>query len=164
MVISGAVYADSVSVDRLISPLWLVPQPNNVPAMVKVGKCLVSLKKSVLALKEYYAHITPLSQPRYPSFLVPDKDLKYCSQIKPHLFKATLSGVPVIVKFTTQYCEELHKILECKSMAPKLLYFNDVTSQYKMVVVQELQDSVPINKYLLQNPESQHSAASVSQV
>ena len=58
----------SMYVDRLTDPVWLVPQPQNVPAMMQIARTLKSLKFCIPKVKDYYKRPLPLSNPRFPAF------------------------------------------------------------------------------------------------
>lgn len=69
LTIYGAVYGGSVYVDRLVPPLWLVPQIKNSDAMLKIARTLTALKRAVNTLNEYQK-LKPLGNPRYPDFCI----------------------------------------------------------------------------------------------
>ena len=46
-IISGGAIGEGIYIDRLVSPLWLVPQTNNVQAMENTARTLRALKDSL---------------------------------------------------------------------------------------------------------------------
>ena len=170
MIISGAVYGQKVYVDRLVAPLWLVPQPNDNLAMYNIARTLKALSISMRRLEDYYCSLslssTPTSrspddQSRFPAFTSceekPNVRLRYTKEIKTHVFRAKwivgASEHNVIVKFAQSYCSEAHSILASANFAPELLYTGSV-GRFVVVVMKDLGDpAVHLKDYLANHPD-----------
>ena len=65
----------------------------------------------------------------------------------------TGQGREVVVKFTHTYCPEAHTTLAEKNYAPQLLFCDDVTSRYKMVVMEYLDQAIQMDTFMQERPE-----------
>ena len=152
LIISGGVIGEGIYIDRLVSPLWLVPQTNNVQAMEDTARTLRALKDSLLSLKRKYEECPGhcLRQPRFPIHQSFDShQIIYREEIKQHLFRGTVSDKPVVIKFTESYCSEAHQLLQARKFAPELVHMSRVSSRYLMIVMEELQNAVNLYNFLM---------------
>ena len=158
--IYGAIYTDTVVVDRLTPCLWLAFQPNNRSAMAQLAKTLKALKNALQRLQTYYDPDLPSAdaQAQFPCFREFDYEqqvtqITYTAEIKNHVFRAeTNTGKRVIVKFVERYGTDAHKACAREGFAPQLLSVKQVTSQYKMVVMEDVENATTLWSYLRSNP------------
>jgi hypothetical protein len=154
LTIYGAFYADSLYIDRLTPPIWLVDQCNNTKAMESIARTLKALLHSVQQLVSFSSLV---KQPMFPYLQEYDSDegkmyIHYTGQIQLHLFRAIIkqvgkSDANCIVKFTECYGEDVHKYLHEENLAPKL-YFTQKIGQFTAVVMNEIKDAMDIQSYL----------------
>ncbi len=159
MTIYGAVSVGHVYVDRLIPPVWLVPQIKNSDAMINTARVLKALKDAV---SERITYNVSLSQPDYPCLQGYDNDnndwvsIKYSKEVQPHVFSGSLSdGVEtknVIIKFAETYSVHVHNLLADSNYAPTLLYSTTI-GRFTAVIMEEV-EGVDVKKYLTENPSS----------
>lgn len=150
-----------ISIDRLASPLWLVPQTQNHLAMMEIARVLAALRRAAESLHQYYLNlpITPIVDPRFPAYNSFTHDgnvsvMKYESQMKPHLFQGTMDGgTKIVIKFCEAYSEDAHRLLENRGCTPKLYCCCRVTSRFKMVVM-EFVEGTHLRDYLSQESHS----------
>ena len=157
LTISGAVFGKYVYIDRLAHH-WLVQQPNDNDAMIRIAKTLKALQVCLSDMSKYYSQINSnqliLRQPRFPVYQdVNGSELTYHKEVEnySHLFHASLNGQDVVVKFAQTYCEEAHECLSTHGFAPKLISCDSV-GRFKAVVMEEVKDAVCIDTYLAKNP------------
>lgn len=153
--ISGAVFGQDIYIDRLAS-VWLVPQTQNHLAMLETARVLAALRRAIGSIKQFYHNLptTPTADPRFPAFnSIGNFVIKYECQLKPHLFRGTVDGARVVVKFCEAYCEEAHRLLENMGYAPKLYCCYPVSSRFKMIVM-EFVEGRQLCEYLSQEEPS----------
>ena len=147
LAIYGAVYGGCVAVDRLTPGLWLAFQPNNRPAMERLARTLKALKRALGELDKYYRTVALQSvshDPKFPCFCTYKTDeqeftITYTEEIKNHVFRGTTNtGNKVVVKFVVKYGSDAHKACAKAGFAPRLLSDEQVTSRYRMVVMEDL--------------------------
>ena len=177
--IYGAVYGEYVFVDRLVDPVWLVPQ--NEEAMIKIARMFRALKNAIKEIKKYYSPIImkdqpqfpkdqprfPKDQPRFPTFQSCYKGvIEYQVRIKRHMFKGILKynngqkNVDVVIKFTKRYCTEAHELMHWNGYAPPLIYYQERVegTQYAVIVMEYHQcftDAMHLDQYLKENPQDE---------
>jgi len=158
--VSGAVYADHLISQRLTDYVYLGPistRFNLAQKTRQVAHILRALKEGLHELEHFYGNLKP--QPRLnPSCFPPHfdsfSDGKYSFQIRyierlasgwseKAIFKAELRNNTsnrtsiVVVKFAISYCEEAHKLLASKGLAPALWYCQQVDAVGMWVVVMD---------------------------
>lgn len=149
MFVSGAVFADTVHVDRLTPPVWLVVQPLDEVEMIRTAKTLKALKTACIALERSVA----CPQPRFPAFCQFDENtLEYLEQIGLHLFKCIVkpSNVKCVVKFALRYCKEAHALLANAGYAPRLLHVG-MSSNFHVVVMEDVEGALTVDNYIAKN-------------
>lgn len=159
MAIYGAVYTDTVCVDRLTPCLWLAFQPNNRSAMAQLAKTLKALKNALERLETYYRDLPSAdTQVQFPYFRKfedihqQETKITYTAEIKNHVYRAkTNTDKRVIVKFVERYGTAAHEACASKELAPQLLSVQQVTSRYKMVVMEDLENATTLWDYLCHN-------------
>ena len=156
-IISGAVCTgEGVYVDRLVPPLWLVPQMLDMPAMVRIAKTFKALVKACLSL----VRPPPRPQPTFPCFFQFDGQVvTYTNSIKRNLFRGKLNEKNVIIKFCEAYGSDVHRFLAKHGLAPQLLHSCKI-GMFTVVVMDEVQNSVPINEYLRNHQGDQQNIRS----
>ena len=146
LTISGAVFGRYVFVDKLIDPVWLVPQ-HNEEAIFKIARIFKALKEAIGKIRQYYENATPVIQPRFPIFKSFDKgDIQYEEAIKSHTYEGTLTyygetePVNVIIKFVKQYSHEAHQFMHSKGYAPELIFYPEGVNgtRYKAIVTKKI--------------------------
>uniref|UniRef100_A0A1X7T660 Protein kinase domain-containing protein n=1 Tax=Amphimedon queenslandica TaxID=400682 RepID=A0A1X7T660_AMPQE len=166
--ISGAVFGEYVFVDRLVDPVWLVPQ--NEKAMIRIGRVFKALKYAIEEIKKYYRPIKDsqdqVNQPRFrfpvfKSFNRGKCRITYQERIKRHVFKGRLERdhkqpVDVIIKFTKRYCYKAHDLMYDKGYAPQLIHYQERVegTEYTVVVVKYIHGIIHLDEYLKNNPRS----------
>ena len=153
MMVSGAVVAKGVHVDRLIRPVWLVHQPYQKHAMICVARVMRALKVQLCDLVDLYIKAKAVEQPNYPFFQTPGDvgTLVYKKQIKPNVYVCLLNEKSkVVVKFVEgAYGIDVHKYLADQGYAPKVEYFNaDLTSRYQVVVMQFIESAITLDDHI----------------
>lgn len=141
LIISGCIFGEHPCVDRLVPPLWLVPQPHDNEAMIKIAIVFKALKRAMFALNAYYCNLPKIQNPRFPQYQSYEfegrkYEIKYTEQMKNHLFLGTVDNEKVVIKFTETYCEEAHTLLAELGYAPRLYWCGGVTSRFQMVVME----------------------------
>ena len=165
MAIYGAVYTDTVCVDRLTPCHWLTFQPHNHLAMEKLAKTFKALKVALNRLESYYSSFTDADTYQdqvYPVFKtftdeqnIPH-EITYSSKLKDHVFRGKTTNMNVIVKFVEQYSKEAHGILERVDLAPKLLCCKKATSRFYMVVMEDLANAQQLGSYINNETPIEH--------
>jgi serine/threonine protein kinase len=172
--ILGAVFTDKVIVQRLTDYIWVgMDSTLNEPHCNRVAQVMLSLRRSVEKLREYYIglHIITVGpsdvHPRFfPSIHSYSNDkgkavkFKYIKPLELDstcvtFLAETLTDSPksVVVKFVQRYGEEAHRVLAEKNLAPQLLYFGKVAVEHgdpsyghlRMVVMQYV-DGMTLDK------------------
>ena len=154
MFISGAVMAKKVYVDRLTMPVWLVLQPMNNGAMEHIARVFKSFKVAISQLKNHYNTVA-IDQPQYPVFQSyqdesgSTKLIQYYDEIRPHIFRATVDGRKVIVKFAQSYGDVVHKELAKNGFAPELFYCKKFEpTRFYVVVMEDMLDYKEIDDFV----------------
>ena len=154
--ISGAVYGKYVFVDRLVDPVWLVPQKEE--AMIRIARIFKALKEAIGEIQQYYENV-PVTQPRFPIFQSFYKGkIRYEKAIKRHTFKGTLTynngeredGEDVVVTFVKQYSREAHELMNFYGYAPQLIHYEERVggTQYTAIVMKYIANARPLDKFL----------------
>ena len=153
--ISGAVYGRYVFIDKLIDPVWLVPQ-HNEDAIIRIARIFKALKEAIRKIRQYYWNV-PVSQPRFPIFQSFYKgNIQYKEAIKPYMFKGNLTYYNgtrkdvVIVTFVKQYSREAHELMNFYGYAPKLIHYEERVggTQYTAIVMKYIPDARPLDEFL----------------
>ena len=133
MAIYGAVYTNTVCVDRMTPGLWLAFQPNNGLAMAQLARTLKALKVALGHLQQYYTNLPDCgTHVQFPCFRKfkdetsqqhqTETEIMYTAEIKNHVFRAkTDTDKNVIVKFVEKYGSDAHKACAVNGFAPRLL-------------------------------------------
>ena len=146
LTISGAVYGRHVFVDKLIDPVWLVPQ-HNEEAIIKIAQIFRALKKTIGEIQGYYEGKLAVTQPRFPAYQSFNQCLiHYDKAIKSHTYEGTLmqygnmEQVHVIIKFVKRYSCEAHEFMHEKGYAPKLIFHAEGVNgtRYKAIVTKKI--------------------------
>ena len=130
--ISGAVYGSHVFVDRLVDPVWLVPQ--NQKAMIRIARIFKALKDAIRAIRSYYT-VLPLpqyqqgqNQIRHPTVTLhkdeEEIDITYKKRIQANMFEDTRDENRqnhVIVHFVENYNRDAHDLMCTNNFAPNIL-------------------------------------------
>ena len=152
--ISGAVYGEYVIVDRLVDPVWLVPQREE--AMIRIARIFKALKEAIGKIQLYYALKTHVSQPKFPIFQSFYKgNIQYKEAIKRHTFKGILTypdktSERVFVTFVKQYSREAHELMGFYGYAPKLIHYEERVggTQYTAIVMKYIPNARPLDEFL----------------
>ena len=154
--IHGAIYTSTVCVDSLTS-LLLFFQPNNRPAMKKIGRTFKALKEALVDLKHFYSSGYRSTFPFFCKFSrKEDMDgrestIKYTGKIQNNVFRGTIDQQSVLVKFVDkqlQYGIDVHRFSAACGFAPELIHFQtDVTSRYSVVVMEYVENTSTFNKH-----------------
>ena len=161
--ISGAVYGSHVFVDRLVDPVWLVPDQKE-EAMIRITKIFKELKEAIGRIQLYYALKTHVSQPRFPIFQsFNEGKIQYEEAIKHHTFKGTLTyhdetSEPVFVTFVKRYSHETHELMVPHGHAPRLIHHEERVggTQYTAIVMEYIPDARPLDEFLLSEVVEQY--------
>ena len=156
MAISGTVLSDTACVDRLTT-VSLLYQPHDYKANTRLARTLKALKNALHRLQAHYRNLNTqlsaeevdqLKYPMFHSYTNADGntvDFVYTGKIKDNVFRA-ISKNPsrrLIVKFVIEYGTDAHKLCAEKGYAPILFDVKQVTTDYSMVVMEEVCDSKP---------------------
>ena len=160
-------YGRYVFVDRLVDPVWLVPQREE--AMIRIVRIFKALKKAIGEIQRYYQgyyrgdyrgdyeDIPPVSQPRFPIFQSFYKgNIQYEKAMKRHTFKGTLTyngaSEDVFVTFVKRYSHETHELMDSSGYAPKLIHYEERVggTQYTAIVMKYIPNARPLNELLLE--------------
>ena len=153
LIISGAVFGEGVYVDRLVPPLWLVMQPLENAAMIRVARTLKALAKACHELYSRRGHPHP-PQSLFPEFHeFNDSIVTYIETIQRNIFRGIVDGKSVIVKFCQTYGHTVHESLATAGLAPKLLHCKCI-GMFTAVVMDDVTDAVTVDEYLKDNPDS----------
>ena len=154
LIISGAVYGRYVFVDRLVDPVWLVPQREE--AMIRIARIFKALKEAIGEIKFYHALKIYESQKSFPIFQLFYKgNIQYEKAIKCHTFKGTLTynngtSEPVFVTFVKRYSLKTHELMAFHGDAPKLIHYEERVegTQYTVIVMEYIPDAMPLDEFL----------------
>ena len=159
--ISGAVYGKYVFVDRLVDPVWLVPDQKE-EAMIRIARIFKVLKEAIGRIQLYYALKNHVSQPRFPIFQsFNEGNIQYEKAIKRHTFKGTLTyhdetSEPVFVTFVKRYSHETHELMVRHRHAPRLIHHERVRyTQYTAIVMEYIPDVMPLDEFLLSEEDEE---------
>ena len=161
LIISGAVFGEGVYVDRLVPPLWLVMQPLENAAMIRVARTLKALAKACHDLQKYSRHGAD-SSGYPPQSLFPEFHefngyiMTYIETIQRNIFRGIVNGKSVIVKFCQTYGRAVHKSLVTAGLAPKLLHCKCI-GMFTAVVMDDVTDAITVDEYLKDNPNSEEN-------
>ena len=153
--IHGAIYTSTVCVDSLTS-LLLFFQPNDRPAMEKIGRTFKALKEALVDLKQFYSSGYCSTFPFFCKFSrKEDMDghestIKYTEKIQNNVFRGTIDQQSVIVKFVDKqlrYGIDVHRFSATCGFAPELIHFEDVTSRYSVVVMDYVENTSTFNRH-----------------
>ena len=166
LTISGAVYGRYVFVDKLIDPVWLVPQ-HNEEAIIRIARIFKALKEAIGKIQQYYEKV-PVSQPRFPIFQsFYNGNIQYEEAIKRHTFKGTFTypdktSEDVLVTFVKRYSRETHELMgfHGHGYAPQLIHYEERTggTQYTAIVMKYIPDVMPLDGFF------KHAAANYSNI
>lgn len=160
LIISGAVCGEGVYVDRLVPPLWLVMQPLENAAMMRVARTLKALAKACHKLQKYfYCHPGADSSGYPPQSLFPEFHkfdgciVTYIETIQRNIFRGIDNRKSVIIKFCQTYGRAVHESLVSAGLAPRLLHCECI-GMFTAVVMDDVTDAVTVDEYLKDNPDS----------
>ena len=155
LTISGAVFGRYVFVDKLIDPVWLVPQREE--AMIRIARIFKALKEAIRKIRQYYTKETRVTWPRFPIFQsFYNGNIQYEKAIKRHTFKGTLTyynngtSKNVVVTFVKRYSHETHKFMDSRKYAPQLIHYEERVggTQYTAIVMEYIPDAMPLDEFL----------------
>ena len=130
---------------------------------------LGALRRAIHSLKSYYHDVSgnsvsPSHNPFHPyptSFTTQDgsvKRFKYLSSMKGrNLFFGNIDdddGAAICVKFVTRYCEQAHRFLADRELAPRLHAVERLPGGQHMVVMDDVSnDYINLFKFIQDNPD-----------
>ena len=164
MTIYGGVHGRYITIDRLVSTIWLVPQPKDMVAMIHITRVLKAFKYAVKRLYSDHTSLKHVRQPRFPELHQFDNngdliEIEYTDYIQPHIFRGEikLQGEErkVIIKFADSYGWSVHECLAEEGYAPTLVHHQQF-GRFIAVVMDEVEHSVPIIDYVCENPDKLH--------
>ena len=159
--ISGAVYGKYVFVDRLVDPVWLVPQ--NQKAMIRIAQIFKALKDAIRAISNYYT-VLPLpqyqlgqNQIRHPTVTLhkinEEISITYTKIIQANMFEGTRDRNPIIVHFVENYNRDVHNLMHKNGLAPKILkYARAKETRYMAIIMEHINGATSFADYLKTNP------------
>ena len=155
LTISGAVYGRYVFVDKLIDPVWLVPQHND-EAIIKITRIFKALKEAYWKIQQYYEKNTKINYPRLPAYKPFNDDLiQYKRTIMPHVYEGTCkkNGATVIIKFIERYSIEAHTTMSSQGHAPQIISESEMHvavegTRYKAIVLENFDHTIYVDMYL----------------
>ena len=163
--ISGAVFSDFICVDKLVT-MSLLFQPNDLNAMTQLTKIFKAFKLALHRMKKYYARIQvkvqvdeeERKQILFPVFRIfndcnTPREMMYKEKIRDNVFRAVTDGQKIIVKFVYQYGKEAHDLCSQNGFAPRLLSVSKVSAWHSMVVMEEVQNAIPLRQFYDNHPE-----------
>ena len=135
--VGGIIHVDKLSVTH-----WLCCQPTDRLAMLQIAKTFKALKTVLQGefKKEYLYQDFPLN------FGI--TNISFQEEIKRHTFKAIYNQNNAIVKFVESYGEAVHNFCASKKFAPALFCCKQVTSRFKMVVMEEIGNATLLHDYV----------------
>ncbi|KIM32232.1 hypothetical protein M408DRAFT_63552, partial [Serendipita vermifera MAFF 305830] len=153
--IQGFVLVDDAVAQPLTDYIWLGGDADIEAQIDKVAKVLFALKRSLQSLETYYQNLSPSPDtdnishlnPYITSFSTGTESVKftYDGRLFPRgstaLFSAqSESGRKLVVKFTTKYNHDAHRLLANSGFAPTLYYASScaVVPGYTMVVMERI--------------------------
>ena len=173
--ISGAVYGKYVFVDRLVDPVWLVPQ--NQKAMIRIAQIFKALKDAIRAIRSYYTAL-PLPPPQYypgqdrpdliqirhPIVTLHEVDneeteisITYTKRLQANMFEGiapSLGNVQVMVHFVENYNQDVHDQMHRKGLAPEILkYAKAKGTRYKAIIMKHIDGATFFADYLKTYPD-----------
>ena len=166
--ISGAVYGKYVFVDRLVDPVWLVPQ--NQKAMIRIARIFKALKDAIRVIRSYYT-VLPLPPPQYqldqvrhPTITLHEVDnekaeisITYTKRLQANMFEGiapSLGNVQVMVHFVENYNQDVHDQMHRKGLAPEILkYAKAKGTRYKAIIMKHIDGATFFADYLKTYPD-----------
>ena len=167
--ISGAVYGKYVFVDRLVDPVWLVPQ--NQKAMIRIAQIFKALKDAIRAISNYYT-VLPLpqyqpdqphqNQIRHPTVTLhkinEEISITYTEIIQANMFEVEniRDEDPenhVIVHFVENYNRDVHDLMCRNHFAPKIINCARAKeTRYEAIIMESTYEVTSFADYLKTNP------------
>ena len=158
LTISGAVYGRYVFVDKLIDPVWLVPQ-HNEEAIFKIARIFKALKEAYFKIRQYYKNDTEVKYPRLPAYEPFNNDLiQYKRTIMPHMYEGTYTyteqgaTMNVTIRFIERYSIEAHKFMSSQGHAPHIILKPEIAvqgTQYQAIVMKKIDHTHYVDTYLV---------------
>ena len=146
--ISGAVYGEYVFVDRLVDPVWLVPQ--NQKAMIRIARIFKALKDAIRAISSYYTVLPQIHMPRYPTVTLHKVDdekaeisITYTKRIQANMFEGRAPGLGyLIIHFVENYNRDIHNLMHKNDLAPEILkYAKAKETRYMAIIMKRIDDA-----------------------
>ena len=152
--ISGAVYGSHVFVDRLVDPVWLVPQ--NQKAMIRIARIFKALKDAIRAIRSHYIALPPpppqyypgqdhpnLIQIRHPIVTLHEVDdetaeidITYKKRIQANMFQGGALGLGnLIIHFVENYNRDVHDLMHKNGLAPEILNYAKAKETRYMAII-----------------------------
>jgi len=124
-----------IQIDKLSSTHWLCFQSKDWVAMLQIAKMFKALQTVIQG--DYFGVSRPCHFPL--SF---GHNITFKEEIKWHTFKAEYDDdKDVIVKFVESYVKVVHEFCAGENIAPKLFIYEQATTRFKIVVMEEVQNS-----------------------
>ncbi|KIM25769.1 hypothetical protein M408DRAFT_73816 [Serendipita vermifera MAFF 305830] len=153
--VQGFVLVDDAVAQPLTDYIWLGGDADIEAQIDKVAKVLFALKRSLESLETYYQYLSPSPDPGNIAYLNPcitsystdteSMEFTYNGRMFPRgsraVFSAqSFSGLNLVVKFTTKYNCDAHRLLANSGLAPKLYYASSCPAVpgYTMVVMERI--------------------------
>ena len=175
--ISGAVYGKYVFVDRLVDPVWLVPQ--NQKAMIRIARVFKALKDAIRAIRRYYTAL-PLPPPQYhpdrPDLIqirhpivtlhkVDDEkaeiSITYTKRIQANMFEGRALGLGnLIIHFVENYNRDVHNLMHKNGLAPEIVeYAKAKETRYMAIIMKRINGATSFADYLKTGPDRSQKEA-----
>ena len=143
--ISGAVYGKYVFVDRLVDPVWLVPQ--NQKAMIRIARIFKALKDAIRIISRYYIVPPQIHKPRYPTVTLHEVynekaeiTITYTKRIQANMFEGTAPDLGnLIIHFVENYNRDVHNLMHKNDLAPEILkYAKAKETRYMAIIMKRI--------------------------
>ena len=168
LTISGAVYGRYVFVDKLIDPVWLVPQ-HNKERIFKIAQIFKALKDAIRAIRRYYKVLPQIHMPRYPTVtlqIMDDEkaeiDITYTERIQANMFEGTATGLGnLIIHFVENYNRDVHNLMHENGLAPEISKYAKAKESYMAIIMKRIDDarSTSFADYLNTGPDRRQKEA-----
>lgn len=160
LTISGAIMSNVICIDKLTPtiPLDMAFYDSHTAivaarAISALITCLQNLQNHYIALSNNQPIPKTFSNGPFPRFLTQIEKMKNFNYVErlgnKNLWLAEVeidgSKQHVVVKFTCRYCREVHDACHNNGIAPKILYYVELDSDWSLIIMEYLQDYLSLD-------------------
>ncbi|KAL5522069.1 hypothetical protein ACEPAF_1925 [Sanghuangporus sanghuang] len=159
----GGIFVDEIVVQPFTDYLFLGGDPDYGKRVLHIAQVFKATNRALRELEHYYerslgdnGNYGPhLPQPSVVDESNPRPNLRFLDRLFPEnmastVYSANMDGRDVVVKFTSTYCGDAHRLLASHGLAPQLHFCGRIRGGLWMVVMDYVQGNNS-NNYLTEN-------------